>query len=103
MTRIGVVGLLAAIGCDGGADYDEDGFVEPADCDDNAPSVFPGAIEVAYDGIDQDCDGADLVDQDEDGFQGDLAGGPDCNDLSAEVFPGADEVPYDGVDGDCDG
>jgi hypothetical protein len=31
------------------------------DCDDTDPGAFPGAPEVAADGIDQDCDGLDLT------------------------------------------
>jgi hypothetical protein len=92
---------LALVGCDDG-DFDGDGFVEPADCDDGDPLVYPGAEEVPYDGKDQNCDGFDLVDRDRDGFQAQAAGGPDCNDLDASVHPGAKETPYDGVDSDCD-
>ena len=46
-------------------DMDGDGYAatptERGDCDDCAPDVHPGAVEVADDGVDQDCDGADLV------------------------------------------
>lgn len=36
-------------------DLDGDGFVSPADCDDNSDEVFPGAMETCN-GIDDDCD-----------------------------------------------
>lgn len=93
---------MALSACKSDADYDQDGYREPADCDDGDPNVWPGAEEVAYDSVDQDCDGTDLVDRDEDTFQAVEAGGPDCNDFDAEVFPGAREIPYDGVDQNCD-
>jgi len=82
------------------------GYVdEQTDCDDSLDSVYPGAIEVAYDGIDQDCDGADLCDVDGDGFDSELmtCGGDDCDDDDATVNTSAVEVFYDGVDADCDG
>ena len=34
---------------------------DPADCDDDAEAVHPGATEIADDGVDQDCVGGDLV------------------------------------------
>ena len=83
-------------------DLDADGF-DTDDCDDSNPGVFPGAIEIPYDGVDQDCDGADLVDWDGDGAIGLAAGGDDCDDIDPWTWPGAPETPYDGVDQDCDG
>ena len=58
-------------------DLDGDGFADIAtggtDCDDTDPTVFPGATEIPFDGIDQDCDGSDLVvDADGDGIADDI-------------------------------
>jgi hypothetical protein len=48
----------------GGCDDDRDGHASPLiggdDCDDSRPDVYPGALELCEDGIDQDCDGRDL-------------------------------------------
>ncbi len=49
-------------------DQDQDGYVFENDCNDQNPNIHPGAVELPYDGIDQDCDGYDLLDQDNDGF-----------------------------------
>lgn len=43
------------------ADDDADGYSVTLDCNDNDPSVHPGAPERRRDGIDQDCNGYDLT------------------------------------------
>ena len=86
----------------GELDVDGDGHGVDHDCDDRDADVHPAAAEVPYDGIDQDCDGADLVDVDGDGIASDRVGGHDCDDHDATVHPGAAEV-CDHRDNDCDG
>ncbi len=121
------------------ADLDGDGYGNPAistlscsappnhvanadDCNDNQPSVHPGASEVCDD-LDNDCDGSvdeGLVfinyysDNDHDGFGQYLMGNfctppanaatqsGDCNDWNASIHPGATEV-CNWQDDDCDG
>ena len=117
-------------------DYDGDGYgltadrqclctgsgayvaVSPDECDDTDPSVNPGAVEVCFDGVDNDCsgdaDGPDSsdattwsLDADTDGFgsgtltqtacnqpSGYVDDGTDCDDGRDNVYPGAgDDVP----------
>lgn len=97
-------------------DMDEDGYAPPEDCDDEDPSVFPGATEVCN-GIDDDCD--ELVDEDLSApsclFQAGVCSGSlktcggadgwlECTseDYGADYEPGT-ETSCDGLDNDCDG
>jgi predicted outer membrane repeat protein len=101
-------GTAIDIGAFGGrlanlADVDVDGVYEDLDCDDDDAATYPGATEVPYDGVDQDCDGADLEDVDGDGEAADLVGGPDCDDGDPDIHTGAVEIWYDGIDQDCAG
>ncbi len=103
-----------------------EGLLGSGDCNDEDPTIFPGATEVCDD-VDNDCDGVidedDAVDApswytdaDGDGYGADesevvscdqpsatVAEGGDCDDASAEVHPDATERPGDGNDMNCDG
>ena len=85
-------------------DDDQDGYMAGEDCDDTNAAISPGAEEVWYDGIDQDCDGADDYDQDADGWKSTVhPDGMDCNDEDPAINPDADDLTEDGVDQDCNG
>ncbi|MEC7948564.1 MAG: MopE-related protein, partial [Myxococcota bacterium] len=104
-------GVLTADDCDDGDasstvvadDGDCDGVLTADDCDDTDPTSTGIEPEVPYDGIDDDCDGADLIDVDRDGFAATSVGGDDCDDTDNMVHPYQWEDISDGVDNDCDG
>ena len=85
------------------ADADGDGYTTLTDCDDGDASVYPGAPDAYYDGVDSDCAGDSDYDADGDGYDSDAYGGTDCDDTTRRIRPDALDVPDDGVDGDCDG
>ena len=71
-------------------DLDQDGFtVQEGDCDDNDPTVFPGAKELCGDKVDNDCDG----DIDEDCGGDECVELCDCYDKYGQKFE--DECPLD--------
>lgn len=44
-------------------DNDQDGYYGDVDCDDENPDINPLAVEIPDNGVDEDCDGIDLVTQ----------------------------------------
>lgn len=87
-----------------GTENDRDGDGSPVgdDCNDEDPSVHPGADDPWYDGVDADCEGNSDFDQDDDGSDR-IPEGTDCDDLDPFTFVGADEIWYDDLDEACDG
>jgi hypothetical protein len=90
-----------------GDDYDTEC---DSDCNNNDATIYPGAPEIACDGIDQDCNGVDYCgcsDIDGDGYNGTDAQecpiGLDCNDNDDSIHPNAEEILCDSIDQDCDG
>jgi len=94
------------------------------DCNDAEADIFPGNIEIAGDGVDQNCDGSDAatcyVDNDDDDVgdsskptfealdgdcddPGEALSGGDCDDTDPTAYPGGTEVEDDGIDQDCSG
>ncbi len=80
-------------------DADGDGYPVELDCDDEDPTINPGASE-ACDGVDNDCNGEidNGFDADDDGWTS-CAG--DCVNSDPFINPDAEEQ-CDGIDNDCD-
>ncbi|WP_370478270.1 MopE-related protein [Tamlana flava] len=89
------------------------------DCDDTNANININVTEIPDNGVDEDCDGFDLLtwyqDSDGDGFgnanvtqlantqpTGYVSDNTDCDDAEANNYPGNTEV-CDGIDNDCDG
>lgn len=103
-------------------DPDNDGYtIEEGDCNNDNPSIHPGAVEICND-IDDNCNGSvdeDVGytyyrDSDGDGYgdasqttyacttlSGYSSNSNDCNDNNPAVHPGATEI-CNGMDDDCD-
>jgi hypothetical protein len=82
-----------------------DGFADnDLDCNDGDSGINPDATEIPGDKVDQDCNpDNDTIDNDNDGYISEAAGGDDCNDDDAGINPGEDELPYNRIDEDCNG
>ena len=68
-------------------------------------TIYPNAVDIPNNGIDENCDGADsvdttLLDNDGDGFT--QATG-DCDDTNAAINPEAVESCTDTIDNNCNG
>lgn len=94
------------------ADSDVDGYVAVQaggdDCNDGDAAINPGAVEIAGDGVDNDCDGA----VDEGNVQpygtntGECSEGlknMDTGQIVVEAIGPVEEIPDNGLDEDCDG
>jgi hypothetical protein len=83
-------------------DADADGYTSDVDCDDNNASVYPGAVEILCNGVDENCNGLTDDDRNIDGDPVSFCDG-DCDENDGSIYPGAPEICGDGIDQDCNG
>ncbi|MGZ8735200.1 MAG: MopE-related protein, partial [Acidimicrobiia bacterium] len=103
--------------CAGNSDFDQDldGYdtdelenragVTGTDCEDEDSEAYPGASEIWYNDVDNDCLGGSDYDADGDGFDYDaeISTGTDCDDARPEVNTDANEACGTTYDDNCDG